>query len=214
MKINVLIADDHTIVRDGLGALLDAKSDIKVIGFAATGVQAVKQVQALRPDVVIMDISMGELNGIDAAERIQELCPEVKVIMLSILGTPEHIYHALKAGARGYLLKESAGREVMDAVLAVQAGKLYLSQPILNILIADYIQVRGQSEKKGPLESLSEREREILQYVVDGKTSAEIADTLFLSPKTVESYRSRMMHKLGVSDIPSLIKLALQEGLT
>jgi DNA-binding NarL/FixJ family response regulator len=214
MKINVLIADDHTIVRDGLGALLDAKSDIKVIGFAATGMQAIKQVQAMRPDVVIMDISMGELNGIDATERILELYPEVRVIMLSILGTPEHIYRALKAGARGYLLKESAGREVMDAVLAVHAGKIYLSQPILNILITDYIQVRGQSEKKGPLESLSEREREILQYVVDGKTSAEIAETLFLSPKTVESYRSRMMHKLGVSDIPSLIKLALQEGLT
>jgi DNA-binding NarL/FixJ family response regulator len=211
--INVLIADDHTIVRDGLGALLEANAEIKVIGFAASGMQAVNQAQALQPDVVIMDISMGELNGIQATERILVLSPQIRVIILSMLGTPEHIYHALKAGANGYLLKESAGREVMEAVQAVHAGKTYLSQPVLNTLIADYIHARGQAEEKSPLESLSEREREILTYVVDGKTSAEIAEILFLSPKTVESYRSRMMHKLGVSDIPSLIKLALQEGL-
>ncbi len=213
MKISVFLADDHTVVRDGLRALLEANPDIRVVGDAANGLQTVSQVQNLHPDVVIMDISMPELNGINATQQILEANPEARVIILSMLGTPEHVYRALQAGARGYLLKESAGREVMEAVLAVHAGETYLSQPIQNILISEYLQQHGTSDKKGPLGRLSQREREILHLVVEGKTSAEIGAILFLSPKTVESYRSRMMRKLGVEDMPGLIKFALQEGL-
>jgi DNA-binding NarL/FixJ family response regulator len=213
MRISVFIADDHAIVRDGLRALLEANPDISVVGDAADGLQTVDQVQNLHPDVVIMDISMPELNGISATQKILEAFPAARVIILSMLGTPEYVFRALQAGARGYLLKESAGREVMEAVLAVHAGEIYLSQPVQNTLISDYLHQHETAEKMEPLGRLSQREREILQLVVDGKTSAEIGAILFLSPKTVESYRSRMMRKLGVSDLPSLIKFALHEGL-
>ena len=213
MKIKVFIADDHAIVRDGLRSLLEANPDIEVVGDAADGRQAVAQVIKLQPDVVVMDISMPELDGIAATRRVLDALSKVQVIVLSMIGTPEHISRALQAGARGYLLKESAGREVLDAVLSVQAGNVYLSQPVLNTLITDYLQCRAEMENKGPLDCLSEREREILQLVVEGKTSAEIAEILFLSPKTVESYRSRMMHKLDVPNQSALIKLAVEEGL-
>jgi DNA-binding NarL/FixJ family response regulator len=213
MKINVFVADDHTVVRDGLRALLEANPAIRVVGNAANGRQTVIQVQDLRPDVVILDIAMPELNGIDAAQQILEFSPQTGVIILSMSGTPEHIFRALRAGVRGYLLKESAGREVMEAVLAVHAGDFYLSPPVTNSLVEDYLQHREPVEKKDPLQILSQREREVLHWVVEGKTSAEIAEILFLSPKTVESYRSRMMRKLDMPDLPSLMKFAIQEGL-
>jgi DNA-binding NarL/FixJ family response regulator len=212
-SISVLIADDHAVVRDGLRALLEAHPDIAVVGDAADGLEAVRQFEELQPDIVIMDIHMPQLNGIEATQRIRERAPQVRVIVLSMLGTPEHLWRALQAGVRGYLLKESAGREVLDAVLAVHAGNVYLSQPITKTLIGDFLQRSAQPAKTDPLEALSAREREILHLVLDGKTSAEIAVLLFLSPKTVESYRSRMMHKLGVPDLPSLVKFAVQEGL-
>jgi DNA-binding NarL/FixJ family response regulator len=213
MAVSVYIADDHAVVRDGLRALLEANPDIKVVGDAANGRLAVSQVQALQPDVVLMDISMPELNGIDATRQILQSSPQTRVIILSILGTPEHVFRALQAGARGYLLKESAGREVMEAVLSVHTGQTYLSQPITDTLISDYLLQRGQGREKGPLERLSQREREILLLVVQGRSSADIGASLHLSPKTVESYRSRMMQKLGVSDLASLIKFAIQQGL-
>lgn len=213
MRISVFIADDHAIVRDGLRALLEANSDISVVGDAPDGQQAVSQVQNLHPDVVIMDISMPELNGINATQQILEASPAARVIILSMLGTPEHVYRALQAGARGYLLKESAGREVMEAVLAVYAGETYLSQSIQNTLISDYLQHKETAEKLDPLGRLSQREREIFTLVIDGLSSAEIGERLSLSPKTVESYRSRMMQKLGVTDLPGLIKFAMRAGL-
>lgn len=213
MRVSVFIADDHAIVRDGLRALLEANPDISVVGDAADGRQTVSQVQDLHPDIVIMDISMPELNGISATQQILEAFPAARVIILSMLGTPEHVYRALQAGARGYLLKESAGREVMEAVLAVHAGETYLSQPIQNTLISDYLQHKETAEKLDPLGRLSQREREIFTLVIDGLSSAEIGERLSLSPKTVDSYRSRMMQKLGVTDLPGLIKFAMRAGL-
>ena len=213
MKVKVYIADDHTIVRDGLCALLEARPEISVVGCGATGRQAVSQVRELHPDVVLMDISMPELNGIDATRQILELYPEVGVIILSMLGNSEHVFRALQAGAKGYLLKESAGREVIEAVLAVSSGQRYFSQPVTDILVAGYLQQRLEASEKSPVEKLSQREREILYLVVDGKSSAEIGEILHLSPKTVESYRSRMMHKLEVADLPALIRFAIQQGL-
>jgi len=212
MTINVLLADDHTIVRDGLRALLEANPDIKVVGDAATGEQAVDRVNELNPDVVIMDISMPDMNGIVATRRILECKPEVRIIILSMLGSADNVFHALQAGARGYLLKESAGREVMEAVNVVQAGEMYFSRPITQTMIDDYIDARVETELDS-LDSLSPRENEILCLVVEGKTSMEIGKKLNLSPKTVESYRSRMMQKLGISDLPELIKFAIKNGL-
>jgi DNA-binding NarL/FixJ family response regulator len=212
MSINVVLADDHTIVRDGLRALLEANPEIKVVGDASNGMQVVERVNDLLPDVVIMDISMPELNGIDATRKILAANPEVRVIILSMLGTADHVFHALQAGARGYLLKESAGRDVMEAVLSVYAGEMYFSRPITQVMINDYVQARAGTQDDS-LESLSVRENEILCLVVEGKTSAEIGRRLSLSPKTVESYRSRMMQKLGISDLPELIKFAIKHGL-
>jgi DNA-binding NarL/FixJ family response regulator len=212
MPIRVVLADDHTIVRDGLRALLEANPEIKVVGDAANGRQVVDKVRELEPDVVIMDISMPELNGIDATRQVLEASPQVRVIILSMSGTADHVFHALQAGVRGFLLKESAGREVMEAVQSVYAGEMYFSRPITHTLINDYMQNRVETQS-GSLESLSMRENEIFCLVVEGKTSAEIGKSLNLSPKTVESYRSRMMQKLGIADLPELIKFAIKHGL-
>lgn len=212
MTINILLVDDHTIVRDGLKVLLEANPEIKVVGGASNGRQVLDRVKELQPDIVIMDISMPELNGIDATRNIIESFPQVRVIMLSMLGTADHLFHALQAGARGYLLKESASREVMEAVLAVYAGEVYFSKRIMGTMVTDYLQFRNENQSAS-LRSLSARENEILCLVIEGKSSAEIGKCLNLSPKTVESYRSRMMQKLGISDLPELIKFAIKNGL-
>ncbi len=214
MSITVLLADDHAVVRDGLRYMLEAQSDIKVVGDAANGRDAVRQAGKLCPDVVIADIAMPELNGIAAAREISEVCPGSQVIILSMHSTTEHVFRALQAGARGYLLKESAGIEVVNAVRAVHAGRRYLSDKISEQLVDDYVQQRQAAQAKSPLARLSSRERQVLQLVVEGRSSAEIAEILFLSPKTVDTYRSRLMHKLGISDLPALVKFAIQHGLT
>jgi DNA-binding NarL/FixJ family response regulator len=214
MTIRVFLADDHDVVRDGLRFILEAQGDINVIGDAADGRQAVCEVEQLHPDVVVMDIAMPELNGIEVTHQIQETCPSTQVVILSMYSTPEHIFRALQAGARGYLLKESAGQEVVNAVRAVHCGRRYLSQRIAETVIDDYVHQRQSAMDRSPLQRLSPREREILQLVVEGKSSAEIAEKLFLSPKTVETYRSRLMQKLGLENLPSLVKFAIQHGLT
>jgi DNA-binding NarL/FixJ family response regulator len=212
MAIKVVLADDHAVVRDGLRALLEANPEIKVVGDAATSQEVVDKVAELTPDIVIMDISMPGVNGIEATRQIQQAHPEVKVIILSMLGTADNVFHALEAGARGYLLKESAGRDVMEAVQVIAKGEMYFSQPITQTMVKDYMRAREESQAN-PLESLSMRENEILCMVVEGKTSAEIGQNLHLSPKTIDSYRSRMMQKLGISDMPELIKFAIKHGL-
>ena len=214
MTITVFLADDHTVFRDGLRLLLEADGDIKVIGGAANGREAVRQVEALAPDVVVMDIAMPELNGIEATRQIREACPSAQVIILSMHCTTEHVFQALRAGASGYLPKESAGIEVVNAVHVVHSGHHYLNPKISDGVIDHYLQRREATEGRSPIECLSAREREILQLVVEGKSSAEIASVLSLSPKTVQTYRSRMMQKLGVNNLPSLVKFAVWHGLT
>ena len=211
MTIKVLLADDHAVVRDGLRALLEAQSGIEVVADVANGREAVREAQKLRPDVVVMDIAMPDVNGIEATLQIQELVPSARILILSMHSTTEHIFRALQAGARGYLLKDSAGAEVAEAVRAVHAGRRYLSQKIAATMIDDYI---AERHRTSPLDSLSRRERQILQLIAEGKTSAEVGAMLFLSPKTVDTYRSRMMHKLGIGDLPNLVKFAIQNGIT
>lgn len=214
MAIRVFIADDHAVVRDGLRLLLEAQADITVVGDAAGGRQTVNQVLRICPDVVIMDIAMPELNGIEATSQIRQACSSTQVVILSMYATTEHIFRALQAGAKGYVLKESAGIEVVTAVRTVHSERRYLSEKIDNIMIESYIKQRQVSKTKSPLESLSQREREVLQLVVEGKSSAEISIILTLSRKTVETYRSRLMLKLGIKDIPGLVKFAILHGLT
>ncbi len=214
MSISVLLADDHQVVCDGLAVLLDSEVDIRVVAKAADGRQAVRCALEHAPDIAVLDINMPELNGIEAAREICMSLPSTRVIILSMYATSEHIYRALQAGAKGYLLKDSAGAEVVDAVRTVYGGGRYLSPKIADEVMEDYVAVRSKVADASPLSQLSPREREVLQLVVDGMSSAAIAQTLHLSPKTVETYRSRIMRKLGIRDLPSLVKFAIQHGLT
>jgi DNA-binding NarL/FixJ family response regulator len=211
MSTTILLVDDHAVVRDGLRALLETNGDMRVVGFAANGRDAVTEAQRLLPDVVLMDIAMPEIDGIEATRRVVEKCPAAKVLILSMYLSAEHIYRALQAGAQGYVLKESAGEEVVEAIRAVCAGRRYLSHAIAETVINDYLH---DGIKVSPLDSLSLREREVLQMVIDGRTNALIAQSLSLSPKTVETYRARIMKKLNVRDTVDLIKFAMRHGLT
>jgi DNA-binding NarL/FixJ family response regulator len=208
MTIRVFLADDHAIVVEGLRLLLERQIDIKVIGTANNGLEVVRQVAKFQPDVVVMDIAMPEMNGIEATRQIADRCPNTRVVILSMLSTTEHVFQALRAGALGYVLKESAGAELVDAVHTVQMGRPYLSHKLTETIDAEI------SYNKSPLERLTSRELQVLQLTVEGKSASEIAGSLSLSPKTVETYRSRLMHKLGLNDLPSLVKFAIQHGLT
>jgi DNA-binding NarL/FixJ family response regulator len=214
MSIAIFLADDHVVVREGLRLLLETQPDFEVIGEAGNGREAVRKIVQDRPDIAIVDIAMPELNGFEATQQICESCPETQVIILSMHSSSGHIARALRAGARGYILKSSVGAELVDAVRAVQAGQRYLSQKVSNHIIDDYLKQMEAGEVASPLNRLSPREREILQLVVEGKSSAQIATILSLSPNTVDTYRSRLMQKLGLEDIPSLVKFAIQHGLT
>ncbi|MBB3212172.1 DNA-binding NarL/FixJ family response regulator [Herbaspirillum sp. Sphag1AN] len=210
MSIRIYIADDHSILRDGLAAILQTQEDVEIVGGGDNGRQVVKEVVRLQPDLVIMDIAMPNLNGIEASMLLRHSAPESKVIMLSMYGTREHIFRALQAGAKGYLLKSSAGAELLNAIRTVHAGQRYLSQKISGAVVDDYLQgLRTAS----PLEALSAREREVLQLVAEGHSSSQVASMLSLSPKSIDTYRSRLMQKIGVSDFPGLIKFSILHGL-
>jgi DNA-binding NarL/FixJ family response regulator len=205
-----MLADDHAVVRDGLRSLLENGNDLQVVGVAGNGREAVSEALRLRPDIVIMDIAMPELDGVEATRRIVEKSPETRVLILSMYLSAEHIYRALQAGAQGYVLKESAGEEVVDAIRALRAGKRYLSHRITETVIDDYLR---EGTNVSPLDSLSLRERDVLQLVVEGRTNAAIAQALSLSPKTVETYRARIMKKLKVKDTVELVKFSMRHGL-
>src|SRR5260221_7217188 len=209
MSIRVFLADDHRVMVDGLRLLLETQSDIKVVGTAANGLDVVRQVEQLKPDVIVMDIAMPELNGVEATRQIHQILPSTRVVILSMHSTAEHIFRALKAGALGYVLKESAGAELVQAIRTVSVGRPYLSHKLSESVARESVE-----QPKSPLESLSTREVQVLQLTVEGKSAAEIGASLGLSPKTIETYRSRLMHKLGLNDLPSLVKFAIQHGLT
>ena len=222
MQITVLLVDDHAVVRDGLRVLLQQSADIRVVGEAADGREAVQLAEELAPDVVIMDITMREMNGVEAARLLRDTCPAARVVMLSMHSDAEHVFRALEVGAVGYVLKESAGEEVAAAVRAAHAGQRYFSPAIAALESA--LSRRGHASplesalfrraRASPLDRLSARERQVLQLVVEGRTSAEIAVTVRLSPKTVETYRVRLMKKLGVKGVPDLVRFAIEHGLT
>ncbi|MCB0211397.1 MAG: response regulator transcription factor [Anaerolineae bacterium] len=214
MKIKILLADDHPVVRDGLRLILENQSDLEVIGEVDNGLDAVRQATVNCPKVIIMDITMPQLNGIEATRQILETCPNSHVIMLSMHASTKQVLWSLQAGATGYLLKGSASNEVIKAIRSVCSGRRYLSHKISEQIGKEELQKLETKDITNPLAPLSPREREVLQLVVEGKSSAEIAKLLFLSTKTVETYRYRLMQKLNINDLPSLVKFAIQNGLT
>ena len=197
-------------MRDGLRSILEREGGIEVVATASNGRETVLEARRLNPDIVLMDIVMPEPSGIEAAAQIRDHCESTRVIILSMHSTVEHIFRALQAGAMGYLLKGSAGSEVVEAVRAVRAGRRYLTRKVSDVVVDGYVREHRASS---PLESLSPREREVMLLVVEGRSSREIADALHLSPKTVETHRSRLMEKLGVENVIGLVKFAVQHGL-
>ncbi|HLA73476.1 MAG TPA: response regulator transcription factor [Steroidobacteraceae bacterium] len=211
--INIVVVDDHGIVRDGLSALLDGHFHMKVVGSVANGKEAILSAELLKPDVIVMDLVLPELSGIDATLRILATLPLTRIVILSACDTSEHVFQALRAGARGYVLKEGASAELVQAVLAVVAGERYLSPRITGVVI-DALLSDAAPASMSPIESLSAREREVLHLTVSGASSAEIGEKLSLSRKTVDTYRSRVMGKLGVPDLAGLIRFAVAHAMT
>lgn len=209
MPIKILIADDHGVVAEGLKHLIEVQPDMQVVGTVGDGREAVRLAREARPDVVLMDLSMPELNGADATRAILERDSRCRVIVLSMYAEREYVRRALKAGASGYVVKRSAAKEVVDAIRAVYAGQRYLSPRVADVVIDDYT----AEDKQDPLARLSAREREVLQLLAEGRTGAEIAARLALSQKTVETYRARLVEKLGIRDVAGLVKFAIQRGI-
>jgi DNA-binding NarL/FixJ family response regulator len=208
VKTTVLIADDHTLVAEGLRYVVEAESDFEVIGYAQNGQEAVRLCIDKHPDIILMDNAMPVLNGIEATRLIRERCPQTRVIMLSMYCDQTHVLRALQAGAMGYLHKKSVAKELAEAIRRVRAGQHYLTRELADTVISEVIKAPAD-----PLARLSSRERQVLQMVAEGHTSNEIAGQLSLSPKTVDTYRSRLMQKLGLPDLASLIKFAIQQGV-
>jgi DNA-binding NarL/FixJ family response regulator len=204
--VKVLIVDDHAILREGLTYLLEKVPQIDVVEAVATGKQAVAAALRHQPDIIVMDLVLPEISGLDATIQILRTLPETRVIILSSHDTREHVHHALRAGARGYVLKQSAFTELTEAVFTVLRGKRFLSAE-LNMEMSE---LKMAETGESPMERLSVREREVLYLTVESLTSAQIAKRLSLSPKTVATYRSRIMQKLGVSDRTALIRYAMQ----
>ena len=209
MPIRILIADDHGVVAEGLKHLVEAEADMEVVACVGDGREAVQAARDAQPDVVLMDLSMPELNGADATRAILQRDPKCRVIVLSMYAQREYVRRALKAGAAGYVVKRSAAKEVVEAIRAVHAGQRYLSPHVADVVLEDY----SDDKQDDPLARLSAREREVLQLLAEGRTGAEIAQRLSLSQKTVETYRARLVEKLGIRDLAGLVRFAIQRGL-
>jgi DNA-binding NarL/FixJ family response regulator len=209
MGITVLLADDHGVLRDGVRRLLEATGDIRVVAVADNGHEALEKATEVRPDVALLDIAMPGLSGIEATRAIMARLPKTAVVILSMHSSTELVREALRAQARGYLLKEAAGEEVVKAVRAVAAGRRYLGAGITELVIEGCIHGRVATAAH-----LTARERDVLRLVVEGKSNIESAAALGLSPRSVETYRLRLMQKLGLSDLPSLVKFAIRHGIT
>jgi DNA-binding NarL/FixJ family response regulator len=206
----ILVVDDHGIVRDGLCALLERDRRFIVIGTAINGREAITAAMSLRPDVVVMDLMLPELSGVDATVRILKRLPDTRVVVLSACDSSEHVYHAMRAGARAYVLKQSAATELVSAVVSAMANQRFLSARIAEVLMKE---MTHGGLMQSPLERLSSREREVLHLTVAGSSSVAIARALSLSPKTVDTYRYRIMEKLGVPNRAGLIRFAMQHAL-
>jgi len=213
MSIRIIIADDHTIVRHGLTKLLQQERDVEVIAQAQNGHATLELARELSPDVIVMDVGMPDLNGIDATQQILRENPNIKVLALSMHSGKKFVVAMLKAGASGYLLKDCALEELTTALQTIISGRIYLSPAITDIVVDSYVRQPAGGEQSA-FSLLSQREREVLQLIAEGNTTKQIALRLHISPKTVEGHRLRLMSKLNIDNIAQLTKYAIQEGLT
>lgn len=212
-KIRVLLADDHQLMRSGVRLMLEREADLVVVGEASDGREAVTLAKSLKPDVTVMDIGMSNLNGIEAAQQMTRDNPELAVVMLSMHSDESYVLRALKAGARGYLLKDSAEADLIKAVHAVAVGKSFFSPAVSKVLLDDYVRKLKRSGTEDAYDLLTPREREVLQLIAEGKSNKDIANLLNLSVYTVESHRSNLMGKLNVRGLPELILYAVRKGI-
>jgi len=211
-KIRVLIADDHTILRDGIASLLEDEDDIVIVGQAEDGRSAIKMAGQLQPDVVLMDIAMPQLNGLEATRQIKNSHPNIKILILSMHENEEYIRQVLATGAMGYILKDAAARDLLGAIRAVYQGEAVLSPAITRLVIEDYLRW-GDLNQEDTKDNLSPREREVLQLIAEGYTNKEIAGILTISIKTVQTHRANLMTKLDLHDRGELIKYAIQKKI-
>jgi two-component system response regulator NreC len=212
-KIRILLADDHMVVRLGLKALIESEPDMEVIGEAGNGLEAIAQARALSPDVIVMDISMPELDGLEATRRIRAEFPRCQILILTVHAQERYLFPVLKAGAAGYVLKSTVDTELLDAIRTVAKGGAFLYPSATRMLLEDYLNQLHHAPEQDAYEQLSEREREVLKLLALGYTANQVADKLALSSKTVETYRSRIMEKLNLHSRVDLVQYALARGL-
>lgn len=212
-SITICLADDHTIVRQGLAKLLEGEPDFQVVGEAENGREAVAKVEELKPDIVIMDIAMPMLNGIEATRQIKKVCPKTKVIILSMYSHEHYIHELLETGVSGYLLKDSSGRDIINAIHAAIKDETFLSPSISKMVVDTYLSSRKASSREERFKQLSNREREVFQLIAEGHSTRQIADMLCVSISTVKSHRAKIMEKLGIDTPVKLIHFAIQLGL-
>ena len=213
MSIHILLADDHSVMRTGLRLVLERQPDFAVVGEASDGREAVALTEQHRPEVVVMDVTMPNLNGIEAARQISAAQPDTGIVMLSMHSDEAYVLRALKAGARGYLLKESAESDLIAAIRAVNAGKAFFSPAVSRMLVEDYVRQLQDREIEDSYELLTTREREILQLIAEGRSNKEIANILNLSLYTIETHRGNLMEKLNLHTVPELILYAVRKGV-
>ncbi len=206
--LSILLADDHAVVRNGFRHILAAEWDMQVVGEASNGREAVDMAEELKPDIVVMDVTMPELNGIEASRRIAKTCPRTRILALSMHKDAVYVREILRAGAHGYLLKDSSQSDFLSAVRAIAVGKGWLSPEVSDAVLEDY-----RKHVTNPVDLLSSREREVLQLIAESKTNKEIANALHLSVYTVEAHRSRIMEKLNLHSIGELVRFAMRNGL-
>jgi DNA-binding NarL/FixJ family response regulator len=214
MNPRILLVEDHALVRSGIRSLLEKSSQVTVVGESPDGRRALELCDELSPDIVLTDIEMRELNGIETARQIHAGHPDIKVIVVSMYSEAQYVREALRAGASGYVLKHDAFTELLTAIRAVLAGKRYLSAQLADLVVDDYVRLGDGKQPASDLDKLSAREREILQMVAEGHSSGQIASTLHISIRTVDAHRSNVMQKLSIHSIASLTKFAIANGLT
>jgi two-component system response regulator NreC len=212
-KIRVLICDDHTILREGIRLLLNSQYDMEVVGESGDGRDAVEKARTLKPDVILMDIAMPSLNGLEATKQIRRDDANARVLVLTMYESDEYVAQMLEAGAMGYVLKKVAGSELVYAIRAVSQGEAFLYPSITKRLVEDYLRRVETGQDRASLENLTDREREILQLIAEGHSSKQIGDLLNISLRTVQNHRAHLMQKLGIHDRGDLIKYAIQKGI-